>query len=270
MSRDVLLISRRRKRRWALVKHAARFAVLIIVLTLAIGFFYLPFLRISSISLAGVDSLDKGFLLSNVKQMIEGKYFHIFPKNNILIFPRHELDRVFSEILRVGSFSINRNFLTAGLNITLRERKTWAIWCAFTENTESCFLMDKEGFLFDKSPDITGSAVLKIKDERNIDSPLGKKVLTDEDAARLNYFIEKISSKLSESVSMIEIKEGGISNLYLKSGWYLILDSDVADVDKAIENMSITLSTLKEKSGKLEYIDLRFKDKVFYKFVGAN
>ena len=47
----------------------------------------------------------------------------------------------------------------------------------------------------------------------------------------------------------------------------MIIDAET-DIEKSLENLSLALRSgeIKEKSNALEYVDLRFPDKVFYKF----
>jgi len=54
-------------------------------------------------------------------------------------------------------------------------------------------------------------------------------------------------------------------NIVLKSGWFLVIDLET-DFGRALENLTIALNEIGERKEKLEYADLRFADKIFYRF----
>ena len=268
MRKNLLEISHRRKRRWVLIKWVSWLAVIFIFLALVVLIFYIPRFRINSVELSGFESVDQKAALAEVSDIISGRYFYIIPKNNVLFLPKSELENLFKNNLRIQNFSIQRN-LSSKLTITIKERKTWAVWCAFAGGAvSSCGLSDDEGFVFAPAPSVEGSAILKILDERGGDM-IGKTFISKNDLELINNVINRLPQKFNERVSAIEIKKGPIYHLDLKSGWYLILDSEIKNSDIAFENLALTLNTLKEKKDNLEYVDLRFEGKVFYKMKDA-
>jgi hypothetical protein len=66
-------------------------------------------------------------------------------------------------------------------------------------------------------------------------------------------------------ISKIILKDAGIREVYLKEGWYILLN-DKNEPDQTFSNLELVLDQeIKEKRPKLDYIDLRFGKKVFYK-----
>lgn len=265
MPRDFLQISRRRKRRWTLIKWVSWIAVVVVFLGVSVGAFYIPALRIRKISLAGFESINSETIRGKVSDILSGKYFYLIPKNNILFLPSQELNSLFNGNLRIEKFLIEKSVFS-GLSIHVSERKTWAIWCA---PNESCYLADQSGFVFANAPGLAGSAILKIQDEREGDK-LGQKFLPDAELDKLKYFIVSLPGKFGEEVSSLDVKPGGIYHLILKSGWYIIIDSELKNREKAFDNLVLTLGSLKDKKSELEYVDLRFEDKVFYRLKGRS
>ncbi len=165
---------------------------------------------------------------------------------------------------RFSDFVVKRK-LPSAIDVSITERKTWAIWCKDGEN--NCLLLDKDGLAFEKSIISSGSAVLKILDAREEDF-LRKNILPPEHFRKVSQMIEKIPKIIESDIVKVYIKKGGETYyLYPKKGFYLIIDAQT-DIEKAIENFSLALKSgeIKERSDTLEYIDLRFQDKVFYKF----
>ena len=127
--------------------------------------------------------------------------------------------------------------------------------------------MDKDGLAFEHAPVISGSAVLKIVDERDGDF-LGKNILPVDKFKILSQIVENIPTIISTDIVRINIKKSGETYLlYQRNDFYLIVDEET-DVSKALENLALALDSegIKDKRDLLEYIDLGFPDKVFYKF----
>jgi cell division septal protein FtsQ len=264
MARDFLDISRRRKRRWALVKlFGWSFAAVLILAGIGLVF-YLPVLRINTLAFEGLDAINEEELSRQVNDILSGKYLLLLPKNNIVFFPKKELSELLKSNRRIKNFSFDRNFENR-LLLTVEERATWAIWCYVNENSaEKCALTDDDGFVFSPSPFFSGTAILKIIDQRNEDL-LGKYVLPQRHLEELKTFIKKTKSRLGEDVFVIELKKGEVLTLKLKNGWSIILDSET-DITRAFENLVLALdSQIKDSRQNLDYIDLRFSNKVFYK-----
>lgn len=227
--------------------------------------FFIPQLRINNIAIAGADGKAAKDLENEIKSILQNKYYYIIPKDHLFFYPRDEIEALLEKKFRVQKFGIDKDYPSA-LKISISEREPWALWCS-AENQGKCLLIDRDGFAFENAPLTAGTAVLKIIDARN-SNPLGKNILPEGDFSLLRFFIEEIPKNIDEKISSVNIKASGKGFLiYFKTGWYAFIDNET-DKDKAIQNVNLALnnSEIKDKRSKLEYIDLRFEDKVFYKF----
>ncbi len=270
MARDILEISRRRKRRWVVVKITLWVAVSIFILAIIITIFYIPALRIKSVSFIGIKSIDQNTLSEEIKKILDEKYLLVLPKDNLIFLPQKELDAVISSNLRIESFSISRSF-PSKLDVFITERTPWAVWCDKTSDTISkCYLADTNSYIFEPAPIVSGSIILQFMDERR-SFGLGQKFLSDVELSTLKYFISELPKTLNQQVSYVDIKGGDVFSLVTISGWSLILDSSVTDPKKAFDNLSLALNSLKlkDKVSNLEYVDLRSPDKVYYRLKSA-
>jgi len=273
-------VSRRRKRRWALIKISGWTSLVLLAVAGGVSFFYIPSLRAGSLTFTGLEALNEAKLREEISNILSQKYFFIFPKNNIVFLPRKEISSFLSGIFRIEEFSIETG-LPSKLEIKVKERKSWAIWCPKSADLPAegspqagspsdiqagklpCALVDKNGFVFAAAPIFSGSAVLKILDGRGVDY-FGKNFIAPEKLNEVSLFGERLEKRLGEEISAVEIANDDEFHLILKSGWYLKFDFE-ADLQKAFDNLVLTLENLKDSRDKLEYIDLRFQDKVFYK-----
>ena len=259
MARELLETSRKRLRRRFLIKLVSWFFLAVLAGGSFAAFFYIPSLAITSVSFSGTEAADEIFLRGEIFNILGQKYFSLLPKNNLIFLPKEELELFLAGIPRLESFSIERKF-PSRLNITIRERKPFAIWCQGGQ----CAWFDHSGFIFAPAPYFSGSAILKVEDERGKNF-FGSNFLPPETLERINLFAQSLRKNFGEEMSRLVIKNDALFHLVLKSGWYLIAGPEL-DQEKTAENLGLVLEELGDKKQNLEYIDLRFSDKVFYRF----
>jgi len=263
--RQELLRTSHKRRRWRLVYKILAGVGVVGIISAAITFlFYIPSLRVKTIAISGLDSASEKELRLEIFEALGARRLWVLPKDHLIFFPRKEIEALLADKFRVKQFQLEKNF-PSSLKIAITARETWAIWCSL-QNPKNCLLLDKEGLAFEKAPEIAGSIVLKIIDARGGDF-LGKNILPPAEFQKILFLIENVTKRAGENVLTADIKASGETYLlHLKSGWYLILDNET-DQERAVENLVLALnSEIKENRANLEYIDLRFPDKVFYKY----
>ncbi len=264
MVKHLLEVSRRRKRRWALIKLAGWGAVGLVVLAGFFSLFYTKSLRVREIRFTGTETLSREELREEIQKLISRRYFYALPKDHILFLPKGEIEALLSNRYRIQEFKLKRKFPNI-LSIEIKERKPWAIWCRQEgEELRNCGVADRSGFVFAASPAFSGNAVLKIIDQ-SANEMIGKNFAPAEDVAKIAFLIEKAEERLDEQITSVLPQEGGVYHLIMEEGWYLIVDDGIKE-EKAFENLLLALGKIGDRRAELEYIDLRFSNKVFYKF----
>lgn len=157
-----------------------------------------------------------------------------------------------------------------------------------------CYFMNEEGYVFGEAPYFSGDVYLKffgplsgaeeedktsdeISDSQDIVEfdPKGKYFLPDK-FSRIVFFLDSIKSMNLKPASFVVMPDDEVE-LYLASEIppphtpKVIFKTD-ADLMKVAENLQASISTeplksdLKNKYSSLLYIDLRFGNKIYYKF----
>ncbi len=248
------------------------FLILVFVFFSAVAFFYIPYLKIQKISIAGNSSLSTEKILIEVSSYLNSKTLFIFPRNNILILPKETIsNNLLSQFPRIGEVSLEKNFPDS-ISVKIRERKQEALFCIDKE----CAFIDEDGFVFEKAPYFSGDVYLKFFNERE-DVDVGN-LVSDSSDRKLSFqlILQEQFKKLIEfknlvpreniKVSKVVLKKEEIYEIYTDEKWYILLN-EKNDAKISYENLKITLDAkIKENRQKLEYIDLRFGNKVFYKF----
>ena len=239
-------------------------------------------INIDSINIIGNKVIEVKEIENVIKENINGNYFWFFPKANFLLYPKKTIEEeLFQRFKRIDAMSLNViNFKT--LEVSLSERIALYTWCGVTpyrpnEEKERCYFLDENGFIFDEAPYFSGEVYLKFYGGVGVNegSPSGL------------YFIEPNFKRLIALREMVEdggikpavfyIEDSGDVRIFLSSlyksrmGPEIILKME-SDFNKIVENLQSVLATeplrkdFKDKIASLLYIDLRFGNKVYYKY----
>ena len=221
------------------------------------------FFLISSVFRIVTIKLSENNVVSNadVRQVIANntsfnldENFFILSKNNI----KTKLAAAFPILTDINIEK--RPFQT--LIINFEKRIPIGIWC-----NNNCYYFDKEGIVFQETPQTEGSLILKVEDAGKNIVALGERVLNEK---QLN-FITTFNNKAAENnkIQVIEFKMASSTNssnieAITNYGWSIYLDQN-QDPALAANNLSAILNeTIKGKFSTLRYIDLRIPSRVFY------
>ena len=230
-------------------------------------------LNISDIKITGNKVIETKTIEDIVQGKISGNYLYFLPKTNFLFYPKKEIvEELTAKFKRIKDISINVSNLKT-LNISLTERTALYTYCGVApaeldEKDQKCYFMDEDGFIFDEAPYFSGEVYTKFYGNTG------------------PYFFKPNFTKLvslKDSFKSIGVKpvvffveDNGDIEVFLSStttqlGPFIIFKAD-ADFTKIAENLQTVITTeplqteFKNKYSSLLYIDLRFGNKVYYKF----
>ena len=228
-------------------------------------------LNITQVEVVGNKIVDNDQIITLVKADLLGKYLYLFPKTNFLFYPKNKIEadliNNFKRLTNI-SFSIKN---TGTLLIKVSEREGLYTWCGEVPPqdmniVQKCYFVDKTGFIFDEAPYFSGEVYFRF---------YGK--------LRNNYYIDFDHYVLFKN--NLEAMSLKLSGLYIKEDNGLVFLASTAlgvlpeirfklgvDLTKIAENLQTALTTeplqtdFRKKYNALKYIDLRFGNKVYYKF----
>jgi hypothetical protein len=257
---------------------ALRFSFVILSV---VGGFYLfswlfsqPSVTISVVNVLGNPATLKDDITGVVFSQMEGKYVGVFSKSNAFIFPRRDIKTALLESFpRLEEVSVkleNPNTLV----ISVKEREPHSMWCGeeviADEILEDCYFMDENGYIFSQAPGFSGSIFFRAYGailESN--EPVGQQFATPEiyrnafafakslDELGFEFFITSIKEEDAEIVDVL-----GTRIIFNKLDDANSLYQNVLAI---IENKEFQKERL-ESGGHIDYLDMRFGNKVFYKF----
>lgn len=251
-------------------------AVFIILIFAAfIILLYIPKFKIKKIEIKnGSDSAVNQEVIKIAEKALQKKFLFVIPANNIFALKKSSLiAELASNIFSLKNIKINKDFPNT-IYISFEEKAKNIVFCGEpTENRENkeCFFSDENGIIFEKLNQGYGlnSDNIVLIENTGIKEPLKERVrIFDEEIfKKIMEFAYKLS-ELNLKIKKIEIKE---NSFYLvnSENWTIIIDKKaIAEigVNNIFENLKLLLSNeLKEKRPALERVDLRLKNKIFYK-----
>lgn len=261
--KDILSSSKKIKRKRKVLKLFFSLVVLAVLLVGAVALARVDKFRVKEIKLESENKLLNSQASKAVAEVIAGQYLNILPKDNIFLLPQKEIALMLAEKFpRIKSTEIEVK-LPNTLSIKCDERKQEALLCYGKE----CGFLDKSGFVFEKAPYFSGDGYLKFIDEKGESASLaiGKNII---EAGQFEKIMEiiNLNNKGGIATAKVFIKSDTFFQLQTKEGWKILI-SDKNEPQITFDNLSLALAEkIKSQRKNLEYIDLRFGNKVYFKY----
>ena len=277
------ILSMRRKRRKYLWRLSILLSILFIAIVSACAYFsFDERIVINKISVNGNKIINTSDIEEIINNKISGKYLYLFNRANIFIYPKHGIYReLISKYPRIESLSIYKTGLNT-LSLDIKERNGAYLYCGDkisevkSEIGENCYFVNNDGYVFDKAPYFSGNVYLKFYVSISDTDPLKKQILPVDRFRDLLGFIDGVTS-LGFRAAYLFIDQDGMHSLYLEHGEGKsnpkIIFREENDLGVILENLSSSMkkkefaNEINSKYDTLLYIDLRFKNKVLYKFL---
>ncbi len=272
----------KKKQKKQLIKVGVFFLLCLLLIGLLAWIAHRPSLRISVVELQGGILVTPEEVSAEATQFISGSYMWIFPKNNSFLYPHKKLEQdLKNHFQRIDAIEIVRkNFHT--LVVQISERKAEALWCegepdqaigTTTDTTAGgvsrCYFIDANSTIFAESPQFSGDAYFKYYGLVATDTPIGTKYMASStDFADLSAFVSN-AKRLQTKPEYLIAKGGGEFTLVVSGGGEIYFDNKES-LAKVADNLEALLRTPQlaptpYSDLPIEYIDLRFGNKLFYK-----
>jgi hypothetical protein len=173
------------------------------------------------------------------------------------------INRLKYDYPQLKSVEVNSNNINT-LNVQVTERQPVAVWCS---DLSDCYLVDKSGYIYRRAPtDYNANLVLYVVDLTT--PPLRQSLLRGE-FLRVNEFAVKLRG-IGVNIKKIEINKDS-TEMRMYSPEYPILIIKIGDdLTRVLGYLESTLESQDYNDyissvGNIEYIDLRFGNRVYYK-----
>ncbi|MCB9806074.1 hypothetical protein H6775_02850 [Candidatus Nomurabacteria bacterium] len=222
-------------------------------------------LQISNVVVQGDNFINKEEVKSRVEEHISGNYFLGYSRSNFLLFPRgHIKDDIKNQYSALKNIQLNLSG-THTLKMVLDEYQPKALWCRRTES-RNCYLVNEDGLVFLPEPLINEYDFFEMYDVISEGDILGQSYVSADFFHSIIKF-EELLSRLEIKFKKIETEDGHTFTLTTGEGTRLIFDVDdnVVDIFDNLQTVIDQDAINKAQFSNIDYIDLRFGNRVFYK-----
>ncbi|OJI07679.1 MAG: hypothetical protein COX02_00345 [Candidatus Vogelbacteria bacterium CG22_combo_CG10-13_8_21_14_all_37_9] len=252
--------------------------IIIFILIVTIELIFLlrsPKFLIEQIKISGASPYEQENISKALNKILFTDNSNLIPRRSLLFYPRTLLSETIHQVSpRAGE--VGMSLMGQTLTVTILERKPLALWCYGHEDLKQCFFLDQKGVAFSTAPlfsvgifpefyQATGTIAL-------FSQPLPELDLVP----FLNFSLQATDLIQTLSPSTLKrIEMGSAGDLALiftqdQQEWRLLVNSQV-NPDLVLANLKAVFSAVSFKEAfqagaHLDYLDLRFSSKVFYKF----
>jgi len=235
-------------------------------------------LTYQNVSVVGTKTVSSSAIQNFVENKLQQSSHGFISGRNIFVYDFAPLSNdIDANFPTIKDARVTRDTsLGNGLVVTVEERTPYARWCE--ESTETtCFLLDEEGVIFASA---LGIASTSLPTAYVFNGPLSTSTLTVTTTPYGEVFgnghfpgMNSLLKSLQDSgVTPLgaRIENDTDFSVPLAEGFYLKA-SYGEDPELLGKNLNLILNSdaLKGKQSSLEYVDLRFGNRVYYKFKGA-
>ena len=254
------ITARKRKRQFWLSFGAV---VFILILLSCFSFISsLDFFQVKTINVSGGTSKEVWAAESAAEQALGGQSFFFFTRTDIFFVSASNIAKdIVNSISSIASVSVSKKYFSE-IDIVLEEKAPSAVWCL----DSACDSLDSSGIAF-ASAQIPPSSNLIIFANGNIPH-IGAAPLPAEEFIPLLIFAGDLPQR-GIYASNIGIVGASEADIYIGTSTKLIVDP-TKDLSAPLGNLDRLLMSKDSVINihnifSLQYLDLRFPDKVFYK-----
>ncbi|MBM3261634.1 hypothetical protein FJY93_04440 [Candidatus Kaiserbacteria bacterium] len=272
-------------------------AVLIGIIAFELSYVsYLPRYLIDSVAVQGTDKVPVDLVERFVATKLNSGTYPFLAPNNVLLFNEQALEvDIVGFFPRIKSAQVSRPSLLANsLVAVIEERQEFAQWCAVPgvwrqRAPEDCYSMDDGGFVFAQAEAQTPTSTQKYVFSGGFSSsqqltaassspatttpavnPIGKTFAAGHLPGILIFFGQLQKAGFTPVGASLD-GNGSDFTVPVREG-FAIKASFGQDASVLVRNLGLILSAdaLKGRQDDIEYIDLRFGDRAYYKLKGED
>lgn len=241
---------------------AAAVFLFLIIFAGAVYAIHFPEWQIKKFEISGLEVLKKEGIVAEISGATSGEYAPFIPKSSFFLVSGEKIKKALVEKFpRIEEATADKNFPDT-LVVSIKERKLWGIFCG----AQNCAYVDKNGVLYEEAPSSQGSLILKITSDAERFS-IPSRALDDLTIQKMEALYRGLKEKLGLDVIGFQLfsKIPGEIRVMVSDGFkiYFNRDDDLENAFKVVK--TVLEEEIKDKLGRLEYIDARFGNKVFYK-----
>lgn len=260
---------RKLKPKRRLVTRPVFWILLCLAIVICAGFYFFlffPGLQISNIEVSGNQNIKTEDIKNAVLQNIDRKilptgFLNISSKSFFIVNTKAAIDDILKNHPLIEKIDLQKKFPRT-IVVKIKERQPFAALCPKDSETD-CYLIDESGVIFDRVHYATGFIVRRNDMlAQNIgDAAVGKNVLVI-----ILKFQKELINNFQVEISEAFLTDDQKLDLKTSEGWHIYFNSESgSDIQLLKLDALLKDKFTADQRQKLSYIDLRFKDRAYYK-----
>lgn len=255
------------KRKKQQIKKIKTYIIVALLILFVVAFVYvlrLPAISIQEIKINGNMFVETSEIEQKTNNILNKKILGLIPVRNIFIFPKRELIESLKQNPAIVSVDVRKKFFKT-ISIDIVEQEKEIIYCLNIERSD-CYYVNKTGFIYAKVEDLIipeqEIIIFNEKEIKNIkDNILDQKIYSDillfvKNLARQEIKIKEVHIKQDSTIEFVSRTDTRIITSVFDE-----FEKDFAHLIALFDTNVLT----KDQLPNIEYIDVRFGNKVFYK-----
>lgn len=248
------------------------FVFMLVVFCGAVGhmLFCSSFVSLVSIDVRGTDRVEQSSVQSVVESMLEGQKFTCIKNNNYFFVRTRKIEDAIKNDQRIKSVYVTKKFPHT-IKIDITEYDVVPLWCLHDVGGE-CFELE-DGCVVRRvdmqSSLVTDNRHFIVVDRGHDSAEDGQCLIPSEDIAKIQFLGEELIYTLNVGIVqpyIISFRGSREVRFDTDEGWHLLIDLS-HDTQEILTTAQLFMKKveLPTKRIDLEYVDLRFPEKIFYK-----
>ena len=228
-----------------------------------------PRLQIRAVAVAGIQTLDERGVRDRIGLALAGTRAWIFPQSSFFLADTREIaSGLAHDFPRIRAVAIAKKFPDK-LDIVIIERGFWGIFCngQHGSSTPVCAYIDPDGIAYEYAPEPQGKLIVSIQSDEAGDIALGAPVIDPLIMAAIRGLAEKIPTAGGGTIVDFELYTRVPSEIRaIAADGFMMIFKREDDYTSTLGVLKRVMDgEIKDRRSRLDYIDLRFGNKVFYK-----
>ncbi len=257
ITQEKIIARKRRRLFWFVVATLSGLLVIISGLSLVSS---LDFFQVKDIEISGPQD-EVPLAETLVERALSGETLWFFPHSDIFFVSTKKIAQSVSQAFpSVASVSVSKKYFST-IFVTITDKTPAALWCLGS----SCADMDQNGVAFEKADASSSSLVVFT----NGAAPtIGAAPLAADEFVPLLIFVNDLPQRGIYATS-VTLNSDDTDDIAIGTSTDIIVDptkdlsQSLSNLDRVLENSNSGITV--ENISSLQYLDLRFPDKIFYK-----
>lgn len=215
--------------------------------------FFTEYLKVKSVEISGNQKISSDEIRAVVEDELSSKLLGAVPKNIFLVNLKKINNDIVKKFPLAYEVNINRKLFNS-ITLNIEERIPIASLCS----SNGCFNIDKQGVVFENGEN-KGFVIKKDQDIK-----IGEKIIDKDYLEGIMEIFKKV-----EGIKEIIISDREKIIVKMLEGWDAYFNGKENTIADQITNLKLVLEQKipPEKRKNLEYIELRFGSKVYYRYL---